>query len=252
MSNLRESLVNTVDNIVEQYISIISKKYALNNKELIEIWKNDKNLSNSVASTPPPPPEPVPAENNEPVDANKCGYSQQQLDAMKKSELVTLCKQFKLKISGKKDDIVKRLIDLNNQTSQQSTVKTASKKQTVLQSLNTTIPTISVRRNKFGNYEHPETHLVFNKVDKMVYGRQNDNGTVDDLDKETIDLCNKFKFKYVLPENLNKTTTTSTNITQDDEDDEDEDDDEILEDDDILEDEDDDDLDEFYESGGED
>ena len=46
--------------------------------------------------------------------------------------------------------------------------------------------------------------LVFSKLDKNVIGKQNEDGTIIELTKNDIELCNKFKFKYILPENLNE------------------------------------------------
>ena len=63
------------------------------------------------------------------------------------------------------------------------------------------ISKISVNRNQFGNYEHPETGLVFN-TSLIVIGKQRDDGSVDTLTESDIDSCNQFKFKYQLPENL--------------------------------------------------
>ncbi len=37
-----------------------------------------------------------------------------------------------------------------------------------------------------------------------LIGKQNDDGTIDDLNAELIDLCNKHKFEYELPTDLDK------------------------------------------------
>ena len=62
---------------------------------------------------------------------------------------------------------------------------------------------IQIKRNQFGNFEHFETGLVFSKLDKKVIGKQNEDGTITELTKNDIEICNKFKFKYTIPENLN-------------------------------------------------
>ncbi len=60
-----------------------------------------------------------------------------------------------------------------------------------------------VARNRFGNYEHAETHLVFDPEDRMVVGRQDyTSGHVLELCDEDIEICKQYKFNYRLPENL--------------------------------------------------
>ena len=51
---------------------------------------------------------------------------------------------------------------------------------------------------------HEETSLVFNNKTQKVYGKQNPDGTVSDLTPEDINLCNKYKFSYYIPDNLDK------------------------------------------------
>ena len=66
----------------------------------------------------------------------------------------------------------------------------------VIKKLTANIPNILIRRNKFNNYEHPESGLVFDNQEKIVIGKQNDDGNIDDLTEEDIDKCNAFKFRY--------------------------------------------------------
>jgi len=61
---------------------------------------------------------------------------------------------------------------------------------------------IVINKNKFGNYEHDETKLVFNKITKEVMGYQLENGEIRDIDVDDIELCKKYKFAYILPKNL--------------------------------------------------
>ena len=81
------------------------------------------------------------------------------------------------------------------------------------------IPNILVKRNKYNNYEHPETGLVFDNETKTVIGKQNKNGSVDDLSEDDIDQCNAFKFKFQIPSNLdNKSKLVDVKIEELDED----------------------------------
>ena len=109
--------------------------------------------------------------------------------------LKSLCKKYKLKRSGKKEDLIKRLILHMNSQDGNKKIKKIKKEDDV--------GIIQIKRNQFGNFEHFETGLVFSKLDKKVIGKQNEDGTIRELTKNDIEICNKFKFKYIIPENLN-------------------------------------------------
>ena len=78
------------------------------------------------------------------------------------------------------------------------------------------ISTVQIRRNKFGNYEHPETMFIFDKVGQHVIGKQNISGRIDTLTKGDIEECKKYKFKHTVPDNLDK--KADLNIEEEDED----------------------------------
>ena len=59
---------------------------------------------------------------------------------------------------------------------------------------------LTLKRNIFNNYEHSETHFVFDRETKEVFGKQNyETESVDDLTEEDIEICQKMNFKYRLP-----------------------------------------------------
>ena len=64
------------------------------------------------------------------------------------------------------------------------------------------VSSIQIKKNEHGNYEHPETKLVFNREEKTVVGTQKDDGTIADLTQEDIETCNQFKFTYRMPEKI--------------------------------------------------
>jgi len=153
------------------------------------------------------------------------------LTKMKKAELTLLCKKYKIKCSGKKDDLIYRLIkyskgedpDDNKTAKSSSSSKNKKSKASILQKISSQIPSIELRKNKYGNYEHFDTHFVFCKINKIVIGKQSDDGSISQLTPVDINICNKYKFKYTLPENLA-------------EDDEDEDDNTLLEEEELCDD----------------
>ena len=87
--------------------------------------------------------------------------------------------------------------------SKKSSAKSSAKKQApLLKNMVKKVPVIAIRKNQYGNHEHPDTHLVFDNKLKKVVGVQQDDGSIASLTKLDIDMCNKFKFAYVLPDNL--------------------------------------------------
>ncbi len=146
---------------------------------------------------------------------------------MTKPELSGVCKSRGLKVSGTRQDLIDRILeDLKKGDSSSSTApsssSSAAKKQTtltkagvlkkeaatsVLKKIASTAPTLQIKRNKFGNYEHADTGLVFDKEDKMVIGKQGDDGNIYELDDEDIENCKRFKFNYTIPENLDSRKT---------------------------------------------
>lgn len=97
----------------------------------------------------------------------------------------------------------------STKTTKQKTLKEVTKKTKtyqaapVLKKIQQNIQTIYIRRNKYGNYEHEPTGLVFDKDEKVVYGIQR-GPDVFDLSEAEIELCKKYKFTPRIPENLDK------------------------------------------------
>lgn len=55
----------------------------------------------------------------------------------------------------------------------------------------------TISKNKFGNYTHVPTGLVFKSAqEKVVYGKQDEEGEIHDLTEEDIQMCKKFKFPF--------------------------------------------------------
>ena len=80
--------------------------------------------------------------------------------------------------------------------------------------LKSQITSVTIERNKFNNYEHSATRFVFDRATEQVIGKQNSNGNIDPLTKDDIEICNKHKFKYTLPENLNDAKANTTVIAE--------------------------------------
>ena len=239
-----DSIATTIDNIIQQYIQKISTKYNIDSTELLSLWQTNPSTPSS-SLPPPPPPTPPPTE----IDSEK-------LYKATKPELVAMCRTRGLKTTGNKDTLISQIIghmkgDVKptpTKTTPTKTTPTKTSKPTpppIIKKLMSAQPCLAIRRNQHGNHEHPESGLVFNSKTKKVIGKQMDDGTVADLTTEDINLCNKYKFDFILPENLDANTTLDDEqVDELDEEDIESDDDieeeELLEDDDIEEEEQDD------------
>ena len=209
------SYLQSFDNIVRSYISVVSKKYKISESDLIDLW-----TGNSSSSTSSNQPDPL-------------------LMKMTKKELEQLCKTRNLKVTGTKTELIERLMETNSKTDKTDLTQTSITKKLVEK-----IPKIEIKKNKFGNYEHLETSLVFDNNAQKIYGKQNPDGSISDLTPEDIDLCNKYKFSYVIPMNLDKKLNIN-DVKVDELDEEEELDEDEFEEEEVEEEDDDDDDDEI-------
>ena len=173
--SLKDTIMSVLNSTMNNYISIISTKYNIKENDLHEIWNGNNTLNIQTSSS-----------------------QNQELEKLSKNELIEICKNKKIKISGSKNDLISRIISLETQNKQPETQKTIIKK------LVEKIPKLEIKKNEFGNYEHKETSFVFDSKTQKVYGKQNEDGTISELLPEDINLCNKHKFSYLIPNNLDK------------------------------------------------
>ena len=96
------------------------------------------------------------------------------------------------------------------------------------------------------------TGLIFDQASHKVIGKQNKNGTIDQLTDDDIETCNKYKFPYVLPQNLNSNSKNSASVEGLDDDEEDVEVDVINETEELLDEEEDELLEEGDEDDGDD
>jgi len=179
LKGINISIESFVNNIINAYSLPSSEK-----KKMVSMWNNVENIGEKS------------------VDNIEEKLSSEKILKSNVSGLKSLCKKYNLKRSGKKEILIQRLIDHMNSPNESKPVLKKIKKIKKIKKQDD-IGIIQIKRNQFGNYEHFETGLVFSKLDKNVIGKQNENGTITELNKNDIELCNKFKFKYILPENLN-------------------------------------------------
>jgi hypothetical protein len=209
-----------VDSTIKLYINEVSNKYNIDKNDLFKMWNKDiKEKDDNVTY------EPI----VEPTSKNT------NFSSLSKNELVELCKLKGLKTRGTKAELIETLSQNDSKLMKKSGSKKSNSPQdkSVIKKLVAKIPNIPIKRNKFDNFEHVETSFIFDK-DKKVYGKQNPDGTIKPLSKEDIDLCNKYKFSYYIPDNLDKKTSLK-DIEVEELDEDVEEDEEVEEDDEVDE-----------------
>ena len=200
MCDYKKELNKVLSDIIYKFIDDISNKFTIDKDKIIDLWESKEKEEEKVDTT------------NEKTH---------KLKSLKKKELEVLCKEKGLSDKGKKEDLINRLISNIN------------KADTVINTILTGLSSIMITKNKFGNYEHCPTKFIFNKTTKIVIGKQEGEKIIS-LTERDIEICNQYKFKYNLPENLNNedaggdSTIVDTQIEEEEEDvfDEEEEDDE--------------------------
>ena len=207
--SLYEELKKNIENAFCQYAGVISQKYQIDEKEILELFNG---VGNNVL-----PPKRQSKKALDSVDMND--LSSERLSKCTKPELSALCKSKGLKCTGTKDVLLQRLLG-NEDTGDKVEVKskkTESKKVEVKskKASNTNPPVVEkllqerkepiARRNEHGNFFYPGTRIVLDKKANAI-GVQEDDGTVSELTDDDIDECKKYKISYKMPTNLDKKT----------------------------------------------
>ena len=196
--SLIDEITKVINGRVAAFAAAVSEKCDVPITDIAEIW--EKATGSTV------PTQAVPSTIIPPMD---------DLDLLKanKSELAAECKRRGIRHIGKKAELLGRLMSGEVPVTV-AKVKKMTKKQATAKMEGTDIikkvkqDNITVGANKFGNYEHEITGLVFSNESEVI-GRQNDDGSVDPLTDELIELCNKYKFDYAIPLNLDEKTETT-------------------------------------------
>lgn len=123
-----------------------------------------------------------------------------ELQKLKLVELKALCKEKGLPVSGTKTELIER-ITTGTTTETKPKKQPTSKKQPkniltkpVFTHLEPHRQPIVIQRNIHGNFEHLETHLVFNPS-KKVYGVQLEDGMIRALSFSDLENIHKYHFE---------------------------------------------------------
>jgi hypothetical protein len=227
-NNMSKSFLKQFEGLINSTILEFCKKISinfpdLNEQELFSLWSGEKDSEKQTSMAVVP----VVVKKSPPV----LQTSEKSLEITKekivsglttKEMLTAMCKAKGLKVSGKKEELISRLLDCLTSSEVSSSSKeeqklpttssmTATKKNLPSVSIKKTPPPViksvsgsdmKIKKNSFGNYEHLETHLIFDG-NKMVCGVQLADGLVASLTEQDIETCKKYKFSYNVPNNLN-------------------------------------------------
>jgi hypothetical protein len=213
--SLNKMLIENIQNLIESFVSEVSEKYSLDKDDLLSLWTD-------TPSGPKTAKKPKAKTDLESVDMND--ISLERLHKSNKAELIALCKSHGHKCTGTKEILIDRLLGKEQSTNKTTTKKSSPKVKTktkierstasidVVKKLTSDIPVIPIRRNAHGNLEHPETGLVFNRKTETVVGKQQDDGTIASLTDDDIQECKRYKFKYTIPDCLDKKDNNLDNV----------------------------------------
>ena len=207
MQTYREQLEGSVDNLIRNFISDVSSKFNISKEDLNNMWDKKDNKDNKIV-------------NKEGEDVREVD-DMEKYKNMKKNDLVKICNELKISKSGKKEELINRIIKKQN------------RKDNIIDKLNLSLNSIVIKKNEYNNYVHIPTSFVFNKDTKCVIGKEIEEGQIVQLNKNDINICNKYKFKYNIPDDLNNDGNESEDdiddILEEDSDGEVEDDEEVVE-----------------------
>lgn len=181
--------------VVEEFISIVSHKYNIKERELLSIWCG-KDVKTEVEKD-------IQEESRE-----KINYDSMELSKMTGAELKSICTKHGYKKTGKKLDLIQNILQKN--VSKANMRKNQTKKlkkhvnSKIVDSFEKSKVNVKICKNQYGNYEH-SSGLIFkyNSDDKaVVVGRQSKDGNIDTLTEEDILFCKSENFDYELPEKL--------------------------------------------------
>lgn len=192
-------------------MSLKSKENFL--REVEALWDRYMNLGDSKdGDSSPVKKTQKEVKEVKPVEVDTEDLSLNRLSRCNVAELKALCKAKGQKVSGKKEDLLQRLIEFSKGGSVEvpkvvketkKVVKPAGPSK-VLAKVSAKPLQVTIRKNNYGNLEHPQTGLVFEGKNNTAVGVQEDSGSVRPLTDEDIEVCKKWKFTYSVPNNLDE------------------------------------------------
>lgn len=189
-------VTSAIEKSIGAFIKSAAEKFKVDEGELMQLWNSSLSVKPPGAKASALPSVLAP---------ENAALSSSILSSMKKDELVDMAKSRGLSHSGTKDAIIERLMG-GLATAPKGSAKAKEPKKAVAAVI-TPIQrpkSVEIKPNKFKNYEHLESGLVFDNINGKVIGKQNTDGTISSLTDADIEQCKRYGFSFVMPTNLNK------------------------------------------------
>lgn len=237
MTSLRDIFIQDFDHSIKKFLDVIAEKFTLDSQELFSLWtSNSAHFFESKSKKSIPSTSKSVISDSQKNDSkseliNMNDLSPDRLYKANKNELSALCKSRAIKSTGKKEELIERLLEIFKKNSDskseiKSDIKSDTKSDTksdkkissrdfrtskksesnIIQKISNNVDNIVIRRSVHNNYIHPLTKLVFDQKTKNVIGKEEDDGTISELNEEDIESCKKYKFSFEMPSNLDKST----------------------------------------------
>ncbi len=147
----------------------------------------------------------------EPCDSKVCAESTTGNFCKKHLKLEQVSKIFKPDdIEEKEGNIKKEISDKKTQKKEENEFINTPKKE-VQSLIEKRTKNLTVKKNKWGNYEHTTSKLVLDPVTKRVIGKQSDDGSIYALSTSDIELAKDIGLEYDLPKTIK---TTESKISE--------------------------------------
>jgi len=205
MTSISDKYKSFSDNLATDLFKAVVERYGIPFDELWELYSKEKSKN---------------LQNIEPqeIETKEIEVSTTDILSMKVAELKALCKTRGLKVSGKKNDLLERLLGRKVDDKEvKSPVRPKKKSKSFTAKEKDVVkkvkpPSLKISKNSNGDYMHNDSKLVFNQETKKVFAKYIEGEGNQPLTKEDIELCNKFRFAYEMPDNLNVKRTKAEEV----------------------------------------
>ena len=187
-----QQVSSSINAVIYKYLETVASTYTIPLNDLVKLWGTDSIKSaHSEAKS---------LEKSDSPALNEADGRKAQLLKKSKDELVQMCKEMELRWVGTKSVLVDRIINGNVVPVKEKPKQADGPKPVIKSQLTDQRNKIKFVRSRFGN--HAFEGLVLNTSTELVIGFEQEDGSIRDLTPEDIDLCNKYKLLYEMPENL--------------------------------------------------
>ncbi len=212
---LKTDLFNSIEQHIDSLLTTISTKYNIDKHELKNLWCNldeSTNVENQPQRTEEVTQSVPVTETTSTTTTTEKAYDINNIHDYDVKTLKGILKSLGLKVSGKKADLISRIMNSENEPKKSPSRKSPSKKsskkkkQTRLLPINGKIELQKrqIHFKKIDNFHvHEDSNLIIDSETKIIIGKYDiDTKSMVNLTENDINICKKYKFRFNMPENL--------------------------------------------------